>query len=142
MELVQKLNDILLREMLEHRQSAGDFPVDYASRRQLLRSLMNLWPPMPLGKTYVELQDRLLSLEREERGVVDIAGLLPSLTYPHIVLWRGDITCLSADAIVNATNSALLGCFSPCHGCTDNAIHWSWVSVTIRRVSSRTPSGR
>ena len=42
---------------------------------------------------------------------------------PRLVLWQGDITRLKADAIVNAANSALLGCFHPCHGCIDNAIH-------------------
>jgi len=30
---------------------------------------------------------------------------------------------LEIDAIVNAANSQLLGCFVPCHGCIDNVIH-------------------
>ena len=69
------------------------------------------------------MQDALLSAEREEKGVVD-ADLLPEVPgRPGIVLWQGDITRLKADAIVNAANSALLGCFHPCHGCIDNAIH-------------------
>lgn len=41
----------------------------------------------------------------------------------NMYLWKGDITKLKVDAIVNAGNSALLGCFIPCHGCIDNAIH-------------------
>ncbi|MHC1786385.1 MAG: protein-ADP-ribose hydrolase [Christensenellales bacterium] len=122
LELVRKLNALLLDEMPEHRDSAAGFSLDYASQRRLLRSLMNLWPPMQLDKTYVELQDQLLAAEREEKGIVDIASL-PTLTDPRIKLWRGDITRLNADAIINAANSALLGCFHPCHGCIDNAIH-------------------
>lgn len=40
-----------------------------------------------------------------------------------IYLWQGDITTLRCGAIVNAANSEMLGCFCPCHGCIDNAIH-------------------
>ena len=46
-------------------------------------------------------------------------------------LWQGDITRLEVDAIVNAANSSLLGCFIPHHQCIDNAIH-SAAGVQLR----------
>lgn len=69
------------------------------------------------------MQDRLLSAEREEKGVVEGAALPAIDGHSRITVWSGDITRLKVDAIVNAANSALLGCFCPCHGCIDNAIH-------------------
>jgi O-acetyl-ADP-ribose deacetylase (regulator of RNase III) len=122
LELVNRLNAILLSEMPQHRQAADRFPQDLASQRQILRWLMNLRPPLPLKDEYVALEETLLSAERQERGVIDISAL-PTTRDPRIALWRGDITRLGADAIVNAANSALLGCFHPGHGCIDNAIH-------------------
>ena len=122
-EQVDVLNRILLEEMPEYQAQARDFPRDAASRRRLLRSLMNVRPPMPLQPEFLAVQDALLSAEREERGVVDGEALLVTAAHPQIAVWKGDITRLKADAVVNAANSALLGCFHPCHGCIDNAIH-------------------
>ncbi len=121
--VIRALNDMLLTEMPEYRPQAREFRQDTASQRKLLRSLMNVRPPMPLKQDLLTMQDELLSAEWEEKGVVD-GGSLPDVPgHPGIVLWRGDITRLKADAIVNAANSALLGCFCPCHGCIDNAVH-------------------
>ena len=122
-EQVQYLNQTLLAEMPQYREQAEAFPVDAFSQRRLLRSLMNVRPPMPLAPKFLEVQDALLSTEREEKGVVDGDALPPTAGDPRLVLWQGDITRLRADAIVDADNSALLGCFAPCHGCIDNAIH-------------------
>lgn len=119
---VEKLNAMLLGEMPQYRQSAEQIPQDQTSRRRLLRALMNLRPPFPLTGEYIQLQDQLLCAERQEKGVIDISAL-PPLADPQMMLWRGDITRLNATAIVNAANSALLGCFHPCHNCIDNAIH-------------------
>lgn len=121
-EQIQQLNRLLLAELPQYRGQAKQFPPDAASQRSLLRGLMNLRPPMPLRQDYLALQDALLSAEREEKGVVDV-NALPMAGHSRIALWQGDITRLAADAIVNAANSALLGCFCPCHGCIDNAIH-------------------
>lgn len=122
-EQLQYLNRLLLAEMPEYKPQAQRFSQDADSQRRLLRSLMNLRPPMPLDKRFLAAQDALLSAEREERGVVDGLEIPAIAAYPQISIWQGDITRLRADAIVDADNSALLGCFCPCHGCIDNAIH-------------------
>ncbi len=121
-EQIQALNKILLEELPEYRSQAAQFPNEEAAQRRLLRSLMNVRPPMPLSPDFLALQDELLSAEREEKGVVN-GETLPATAHPQIAIWQGDITRLKVDAIVNAANSALLGCFCPCHGCIDNAIH-------------------
>ncbi len=122
-EQVWYLIDTLLNEMPEYRAQAIQFPADDASQRRLLRSLMNVRPPMPLQPDFLAVQDALLRAECAARGVVDADALPVTAADPHLAIWQGDITRLKADAIVNAANSALLGCFVPCHGCIDNAIH-------------------
>lgn len=119
---IEALNEMLLTEMPNYRTEATVFPRDAVAQRRLLRSLMNMRPPMPLDAEFLRTQDELLSSEREEKGVVAVDEL-PTTDHPRILLWQGDITRLAADAIVDADNSALLGCFCPCHGCIDNAIH-------------------
>ena len=121
-EQLQYLNQILLTEMPQYREQAEAFPADDTSQRRLLRSLMNVRPPLPLPAGFLNVQDALLSAEREEKGVVD-GNTLPSVpSDPRLIIWQGDITRLRVDAIVDADNSSLLGCFVPCHGCIDNAI--------------------
>jgi hypothetical protein len=121
-EQIRFLTGRLLDELPQYREQAARFPDDEVSRRRLLRSLMNVRPPLPLSADFLAVQDALLSAETAEKGVVDPAELPPA-GEPGLYLWQGDITRLAADAIVNAANSALLGCFLPCHGCIDNAIH-------------------
>ena len=135
-EQVQYLNQALLTEMPQYREQAESFPADEISQRRLLRSLMNVRPPMPLAPKFLEVQDALLSAEREEKGVVNGDALPPTAGDPRLVLWQGDITRLRADAIVDADNSALLGCFAPCHGCIDNAIH-SAAGLQLRDACAR-----
>lgn len=123
LEKIQYLNRILLDEMPEYRTQASQFPWEITAQRRLLRSLMNVRPPLPLSAGFLEVQDALLSAETEEKGVVDARTLPTVASNPKIALWQGDITRLRTDAIVDADNSGLLGCFVPCHGCIDNAIH-------------------
>ena len=122
-EQIEYLIGRLLEEIPQFKTQAAAFPSEYPARRRLLRSLMNLRPPLPLDTDFLRVQDELLAAEREERGAVDADSLPTVPGYPKLALWQGDITRLRADAIVNAANSALLGCFVPCHGCIDNAIH-------------------
>ena len=116
---IKKLNAYLMAEMPDLQ--IEKFPDDLLSQRKLLRALMNVRPSMPLDENFLKLQDEILSAEVEERGVVD-AEKIPDAE-KNIKLWQGDITRLKVDAIVNAANSALLGCFVPLHKCIDNAIH-------------------
>ena len=122
-EQIHFLNDALLAEMPQYRREAKRISSDEKSQRYFLRCLMNVRQPGTLSERFLNAQDELLSREREEKGVVHVAELLPVPAEERLVLWQGDITRLDADAIVNAANSALLGCFRPGHNCIDNVIH-------------------
>ena len=122
-EQIHFLNEALLAEMPQYRREAKRISSDEKSQRYFLRCLMNVRQPGMLSERFLNAQDELLSREREEKGVVHVAELLPVPVDERLVLWQGDITRLDADAIVNAANSALLGCFRPGHNCIDNVIH-------------------
>lgn len=117
-----------------HELKSIDIPAKDVPKKRLLRSLMNLRPPKPISKEFLEIQDAYLQEELARKSVVSLSDLSPA--QPGIYLWQGDITRLSADAVVNAANSAMLGCFVPCHGCIDNAIHSS-AGVGLRLECSR-----
>jgi O-acetyl-ADP-ribose deacetylase (regulator of RNase III) len=131
---IDEMLDVFLSALTAEGGAAANitFPDDTAGKWQLLRALMNLRPPIPIRPELLELQDHLLSAHREAKGITGLETLpsvlaeFPGTRLPfaeHLVLWRGDITTLAVDAIVNAANDRLLGCFIPHHRCIDNAIH-------------------
>ena len=123
--------DFLLRYLLAERKEYASIrmPDSVSEKRHLLRSLMNVRPPIPASAEFLAVQDAYLQARLSERGVTRLGELKPA--QPGIYLWQGDITTLAADAIVNAANSQMLGCFVPCHGCIDNAIH-TYAGVQLR----------
>ncbi len=128
---------VLVDELLAYLQAegggagSGDLS-SHDERRRLLRALLTVRGPDPLPDWFHARLDRLLRGEVLDRGLTDIAnlprvpqgwpGALPDAA-TSCILWRGDIATLNADAIVNAANAQMLGCFQPFHGCIDNAIH-------------------
>ena len=119
-------------------------PADTESRQRLLRSLMNVRMPRPMAKDILLVQDEYLKERAEERGIVPLARI-PSIAESlgskrpfadTLSLWQGDITCLAVDAIVNAANSQMLGCFQPCHSCIDTRIH-SYAGSQLRAECHR-----
>ena len=123
LDKIINFNEMLLDDQPQYREDAADFSKDMAGQRRLMRSLMNVRHPRIIPKELLRLQDELLAEEKEEKGVVSVSELPSTKADERLILWQGDITRLDADAIVNAANSRLLGCFVPCHACIDNAIH-------------------
>lgn len=124
--------------LIEYLLAEGGFSDDYElksmsgqERKNLLRSLMNIRMPEPVSKEFLAVQDEYLKQAAAEKGVTDIADLSP--VESGIYLWQGDITALKCDAIVNAANSRLLGCFRPLHNCIDNCIH-TYAGVQLRAL--------
>ena len=131
--------DYLLRYLLaEHKEYANiRVPDDLLEKRKLLRSLMNVRPPVPASAEFLAVQDAYFQERLSERGITRLEDLTP--VRPGVYLWQGDITTLTAEAIVNAANSQMLGCFVPCHGCIDNAIH-TYAGVQLRIECARVMS--
>ena len=100
---------------------------------------MNVRPPAPIDDDFLKEQDAYLSERLAERGITEFREL--TLVRPGIYLWQGDITTLAVDAVVNAANSRMLGCFVPCHGCIDNAIH-TYAGVQLRLKCARIMGGQ
>lgn len=128
------INEYLLNDMPQFREQARRFDSSFKEQRMLMRSLMNVRPPKPLSEEFLKVQNDFLRDEAVHKGIVSVSELTPIRS--QMYLWQGDITRLAADAIVNAANSALLGCFIPCHGCIDNAIH-SAAGLELRNECNR-----
>lgn len=121
----------LIQSLLKENPAYRDLgiPADTNSQRQLLRGLMNLRAPQRADADFLKMQDEYLQGETAAKGITDAADLAPM--QPGLYLWQGDITTLQCDAIVNAANSGMTGCYIPNHRCIDNAIH-TFAGVELR----------
>lgn len=119
-------------------------PADREGKRRMLRSLMNVRDPKPAAAAVLAVQDAYLKGRALEKGIVntaDMATVRESLGSRHpfadnISIWQGDITCIAADAIVNAANPVMLGCYIPLHNCIDNCIH-TYAGIQLRAECDR-----
>lgn len=125
----------LVRYLLEERglaqAPAEGRPFDEAFAE--FRALVNTREPRLADGRFLAVQDRLLRGLIAQAGIARAAELPPTPADARLSVWRGDITTLEADAIVNAANSALLGCWVPGHHCIDNAIH-TFAGMQLRLV--------
>lgn len=123
-----------LEDLIKYLEPRTKVPADLSQRWRLYRSLVNVRMPGEMPSAYMEKENQLLQAMAEEKGITDIDQL--EEIESGIYLWQGDITTLKIDAIVNAANSQMLGCFCPCHGCIDNAIH-TFAGTALRNKCAR-----
>ena len=113
--------DFLLSYLINERDELISIPSDIGDKKDLLRSLMNVRPAKPISEEFLKVQDEYLTNETLSKNLVSAEDIAESKG--KLMLWQGDIVELKVDAIVNAANSQLLGCFIPLHNCIDNVIH-------------------
>ena len=123
----------LIKSLLQERTEYRDISIsaDTEQQKQLLRALMNVRTPQQIGTEFLRIQDEYLKYEIAAKGITDVAELTP--VQQGIYLWQGDITTLKCDAVVNAANSGMTGCYIPNHRCIDNAIH-TFAGMQLRLV--------
>lgn len=128
----------VIQTLLDERPEYANLqiPDSLLEQRKMMRALLNVRPPHPVSEDLIKAQDMELQRQLAEKGIVALSGIMPCRVDERLRLWQGDITRLQVDAIVNAANSALLGCFVPMHRCIDNAIH-SAAGVQLRLTCDR-----
>ena len=126
--LVEKFKE----DSVEYRDL--ETPRDGEGRQRVLRSLMNIRRPGEMAEDVLAVQNDYLKERAREKGVVTPKDI--PVVRDVISIWQGDITRLAVDAIVNAANSQMLGCFVPMHTCIDNCIH-SFAGIQLRAECSR-----
>lgn len=121
----------LIKELIREQPQYQNIkiPSSKLEKKQLLRSLLNVRRPRTIGEEFLQIQNEYLQAEINEKGVTDYTELVP--VSEGIYIWQGDITTLKCDAIVNAANSGMTGCYYPCHSCIDNCIH-TFAGVQLR----------
>ena len=126
----------LIRELLHEQPRYRNIEIskDHAEQKKLLRSLMNIRMAAPISEAFLQTQDEYLQETIKEKGITDIKDLIAA--EEGIYLWQGDITTLKCDAIVNAANSGMTGCYQPCHNCIDNCIH-TYAGIQLRNACAK-----
>ena len=119
----------LLAEQPRYRDI--EIPEETGEQKRLLRSLFNVRMPGKINEDFLRYQDEYLQESIKEKGITDLKDLQP--VKEGIYLWQGDITTLRCDAIVNAANSGMTGCYQPCHNCIDNCIH-TYAGIQLRNA--------
>ena len=114
--------DYLLEQFKEDSGEYAELQVGGSGeeKRRVLRSLMNIRMPRRLDAETLSVQDEYLRERAAEKGIVTLSDIPCIAGHPKFSVWQGDITRLAVDAIVNAANSRMLGCFVPMHTCIDN----------------------
>ena len=125
--------DKMCRMLMKDIGDAYAIPGDLKGKQLLLRGLMNMRYPITMNPDFLELQDKELQLQRQEKGEVSVDSLVKD---SKLYIWQGDITRLQIDVIVNAANNQMLGCFQPLHACIDNAIH-SAAGIQLRDACNK-----
>ncbi len=128
--------NIIAQQLCEHKQEMKriannlySIPTDVKEQKKLLRALFNVRMPQSISEEFLKIQDEYLQKELSEKGIVNLSDL--QKIQKDIYLWQGDITRLKVDAIVNAANSGMTGCYQPNHTCIDNCIH-TFAGVQLR----------
>lgn len=123
--------EFLINYLIAERNDSENIkiPTNEKDAFDLFRALVNVRTPKAVTEEFLTVQDRYLKRKLREKGITDHNSLQEK--EQGIYLWQGDITTLKCGAIVNAANSAMLGCFCPCHGCIDNAIH-TFAGIQLR----------
>lgn len=126
------LVDAFKKDSVQYKEL--ETPKDTEGKRRILRSLMNIRMPRKMDKAVLSVQDEYLQERVRENGIVELDDI--PMIRDRMSIWQGDITRLAVDAIVNAANSQMLGCFVPMHTCIDNCIH-TFAGVELRAECSR-----
>ena len=96
---------------------------------EIWRGLVNIRPASPADVHYLEIEAAYL--KQYHTGAIVGLESCQDTNEERVKLYHGDLCHLEVDAIVNAANSDLLGCFIPNHRCIDNAIH-TFAGVKLR----------
>ena len=128
----------LIHELQKQMPEYAGYPVpeDEQEAFNLFRALCNVRMPGPVSEEFLKIQDEYLQEEIKKKGITEIDGLKPVSSDERLYLWQGDITTLKCDAIVNAANSQMLGCFQPLHNCIDN-IENTFAGVQLRNYMAQ-----
>lgn len=139
--------DYLIKYLLNENKKykLAKTPTTDIEKFNIYRSLCNTRSAQPISEEFLQKEKEYLEEINNKKDLTDIIEVKTiNKSYPNnnikhgnkICLWRGDITCLKVEAIVNAANNQGLGCFIPGHNCIDNQIH-TYAGVSLRLACDR-----
>lgn len=137
-EILNKLIKILINEYSNYKHLKNDKKTE-EELFTIFRSFINIREAKPISKEFIDLQDEYLKRVKERKGILDLDSLIKVKN--NIYLYYEDITRLKVDAIVNAANEYMTGCYIPCHNCIDNIIH-TYSGIQLRQECSKIINNR